>query len=282
MISRFRVSKDDPDRADPASRGGAAAGSTQPFWNHDGGTIGFGPDGYLYVALGDGGAANDPHDNGQNLNTLLGKMLRIDVDRKDEGKRVRDPEGQPVRRPARTRGRRSGPTACATSGGWPSTARPAAAGRRRRPEPVGGDQPDHRGRQLRLEPARGPAPVRRRRAIGPRPDFIEPIWEYHHDIGKSITGGPVYRGKRAAGAGRALPVRRLRHGQALGAEVRREAEACGRQPADPGQGRADHVVRRGRARRCLLHELHGLGERNLSVCQTGGKMTIACGRRGSD
>ncbi len=52
----------------------------QPFSNHNGGQIAFGPDGYLYVALGDGGGAGDPEGNGQKLNTLLGKILRLYVD----------------------------------------------------------------------------------------------------------------------------------------------------------------------------------------------------------
>jgi glucose/arabinose dehydrogenase len=65
------------DRADPATRREVLA-VDQPYVNHNGGNLAFGPDGYLYVGLGDGGSGGDPHENGQSLSTLLGKMLRID------------------------------------------------------------------------------------------------------------------------------------------------------------------------------------------------------------
>jgi glucose/arabinose dehydrogenase len=78
-ISRFSVSASDPDSAVRESED-ALLTQDQPYSNHNGGKVAFGPDGYLYISLGDGGSGNDPQNNGQTLTTLLGKILRIDVD----------------------------------------------------------------------------------------------------------------------------------------------------------------------------------------------------------
>ena len=76
-VERYEVSSD-PDIADPGSALLVLA-VEQPYANHNGGQIAFGPDGMLYIALGDGGSAGDPHDNGQTPATLLGSLLRLDV-----------------------------------------------------------------------------------------------------------------------------------------------------------------------------------------------------------
>jgi quinoprotein glucose dehydrogenase len=195
VISRFQVSKDDPNRADPDSELELMR-IAQPFWNHNGGTLVFGPDGYLYVGLGDGGAADDPLMNGQNLKTLLGSILRIDVDNRDEGLNYAIPRDNPFAgQPRYARGeiyaygfrnvwrmsfdRETGLLWAADVGQdlWEEINLVQAGGNygwnlREGKHPFGA--------------AGSPA----------RPGLIEPVWEYHHDIGKSITGGNVYRGQR--------------------------------------------------------------------------------------
>ena len=99
VLSRFSVSVDDPDRADASSEQ-VILEVEQPWGNHNGSTVLFGPDGYLYMSLGDGGAANDPHNNGQDLSTLLATIIRIDVDRQDPDHNYAIPKDNPfVNRP---------------------------------------------------------------------------------------------------------------------------------------------------------------------------------------
>jgi len=77
LVSRFRVSTGDPNRADPASEF-VLLRLDQPEGNHNGGMLAFGPDRMLYLSFGDGGGQGDPHNNGQDLNSLFAKILRID------------------------------------------------------------------------------------------------------------------------------------------------------------------------------------------------------------
>lgn len=94
VVSRFTVSAGDPNTANASSELNILT-ITQPFSNHNGGDMNFGPDGYLYISVGDGGSAGDPQGNGQNINTLLGKMLRIDVDNTSNGNNYAIPSDNP-------------------------------------------------------------------------------------------------------------------------------------------------------------------------------------------
>ncbi len=193
VISRFRVSKSNPNQADPASEEQILR-IPQPYWNHNGGTIAFGPDGFLYIGLGDGGAGNDPHKNGQNVNTVLGKILRIDVDHKEAGKKYAIPKDNPFAGKAdhapeiyalgiRNTWRMSFDRANGTL--WQAD--------------VGQDFWE----EINIITKGGNYGWNLREGMhkfkdgsDALPELIEPVWEYHHSIGKSITGGVVYRGKK--------------------------------------------------------------------------------------
>lgn len=194
VVSRFKVSPDNPNMALPASEE-VLLEIPQPFWNHNGGTLAFGPDGYLYIGLGDGGAGNDPLDQAQNINTLLGSILRIDVDHHDSSKKYAIPKDNPFvgKKDAQAEiyayglrniwrmsfDRQTGTLWCADVGQnlWEEINLITKGG--------------NYGWNLR----EGMHPFGLK-ASGPRPDLIEPIWEYDHQIGASITGGVVYRGKK--------------------------------------------------------------------------------------
>ncbi len=83
VISRYRVTAEDRDRADPNSEQVLVRIPHPDFTNHNGGHLEFGPDGWLYTGTGDGGSGGDPRGNGQNRNVLLGKLLRMDVENND-------------------------------------------------------------------------------------------------------------------------------------------------------------------------------------------------------
>jgi glucose/arabinose dehydrogenase len=194
VISRYRVSKDDPNRADPASQEEIFR-IDRPFWNHDGGTLVFGPDGYLYIVLGDGGAANDPNDNAQNLGVLLGKVLRIDVDSRSPGRNYGIPKDNPF---VNSEGARPEIWCYGLRNPW------RIAFDRETGVLWCGEVGQNIWEEICLLTPGGNFGWNRREgfhAFGPQgkgvsEKYIEPIWEYHHDLGKSITGGAVYRGKR--------------------------------------------------------------------------------------
>jgi glucose/arabinose dehydrogenase len=197
VISRFRVSKTDANKADPQFEEEIMR-LQQPYWNHNGGTIAFGPDGYLYIGLGDGGAGNDPHGNGQNLTVLLGSVLRIDIDRKSGDLNYAIPADNPFVMEADVRGeiwarglRNVWRLAFDRANGdlWV-----ADVGQNLWEEinivTRGGNYGWNLREGAHLFGAKG---------VPARKDLVDPIWEYDHEVGKSITGGYVYRGKKLPG-----------------------------------------------------------------------------------
>ena len=174
----------------------------QPFGNHNGGDIQFGPDGYLYVAVGDGGAGGDPLGNGQNPETLLATVLRIDVDSEDPG--CGTPYGIPEDNPFAMERCQPGVT--------PAGAPEVFAWGLRNVWRMsfdkgtgalwGGDVGQDAREEINIiENGHNYGWSQVEGDICFQGDcdlevFSEPVYAYDHDEGKSVTGGYVYRGSR--------------------------------------------------------------------------------------
>lgn len=194
VVSRFTAASANAPTVDPATEEEVIR-VPQPYWNHNGGTIAFGPDGMLYIALGDGGMFNDPDKNGQNLATINGSILRVDIDHADEGLGYAIPKDNPFVGQKDAKGEI---WAYGIRNIWrlafdKKTGTCWAAD-------VGQDIWEEidiivKGGNYGWNKREG---MHQFRADGsqPKPEYIEPIWEYHHDFGRSITGGTVYRGEK--------------------------------------------------------------------------------------
>lgn len=198
VIARYQVSEN-PDVANPDS---ARVLMTigQPYPNHNGGQVVFGPDGYLYVGMGDGGAANDPQNNGQTLSTLLGAILRLDVDNAE-------PYGVPDNNPfVNVEGARPEIWSYGWRNPWRIAFDPATN------DMVIGDVGQNEYEEINVELAGTPGGqnygwrlLEGRHCFNPREcdpaslGVVLPIAEYDHGQGCSVTGGYVYRGARFPG-----------------------------------------------------------------------------------
>ncbi|MCB9547358.1 MAG: PQQ-dependent sugar dehydrogenase [Myxococcales bacterium] len=237
-VSEFRRDPADPTRALPESER-VVLEVEQPYGNHDGGDLHFGPDGYLYIALGDGGSGGDPQDHGQRPSTLLGSILRVDVDARSPGLAYGIPADNPF-------------AGCTRTCGDGAPARPEvwAYGLRNpwrmRFDPVTGalwvgDVGQDRYEEIDRVEKGGNYGWRLREGFAcfrgetcRDEGLVDPVFAYGRDVGASITGGLVYRGPDLPGlqgaylfadfeSGRVMALRERPEGASaeLLAEVRR-------------------------------------------------------------
>lgn len=196
VIAQYQVSTN-PDVADAASEI-VLLHIPQPFANHNGGQLRFGPDGYLYIGMGDGGSGGDPLNNGQSLGTLLGKLLRLDVE-SDPG-RVRIPPGNPF---VNTAGARAEIWAYGLRNPWRFSFDRATG------DLWLADVGQNAFEEVNFRPAssRGGENYGWNRMEGAHclaagcstQDLALPVAEYTHAEGCSVTGGFVYRGRVSPG-----------------------------------------------------------------------------------
>ena len=198
VLSRFSASVTDPNVADPGSER-IVLEVPQPFSIHNGGQIVFGPDGYLYVGLGDGGGGGDPAGNGQDPSTLLGTILRIDIFTQDSQGRYSIPDDNPfVGRPGAREDARPEVWAYGLRNPWRFTFDRetgdlwAADVGQNRYEEVDIVRPGLNYGWKVMEGFHCFSPPRDCDQAGLEP----PVAEYGREGGCSVTGGYVYRGSR--------------------------------------------------------------------------------------
>jgi glucose/arabinose dehydrogenase len=195
IVSRYRVMKDNTDVADADSEE-VVMDIAQPFPNHNGGCIAFGKDGYLYIALGDGGARNDPKGAGQDRSQLLGSILRIDIDKKGAGMPYSIPSDNPF---VGQEGIRPEIYAHGLRNPW-RIAFDAKSDRLWCAD-VGQDLWEEvnvivKGGNYGWSNYEGSHAFGNRPKVAGVSNAIDPVWEYDHSVGKSITGGRVYNASR--------------------------------------------------------------------------------------
>lgn len=193
IVSRFTAKADNPNQGDPDSEQ-IVMKIPQPFSNHNGGSIAFGKDGYLYIALGDGGGRNDPMRHGQNLSTWMGSILRIDIDKQESGRNYAIPADNPFvdRKDARPE-----IYAYGFRNIWRMTVD------RQTGRIWVGDVGQDLWEEVDIVKPGGNYgwSVRESNYAFGNVDMdagstrVDPTWEYDHRVGKSITGGFVYRGR---------------------------------------------------------------------------------------
>lgn len=201
VIERYTVSSTNVDAADAAS-GTVILEVSQPFGNHNGGQVAFGPDGYLYIGMGDGGSGGDPIGHGQNVSTLLGALLRIDVNGQAGGNAYRIPADNPFVGQSNARPEIY---AYGLRNPWrfsfdPETDRIWAGdvGQNAIEEIHIIEKGGNHGWN-RMEGTRCYEPSSNCEETG----LVMPVTEYDHNLGISVTGGFVYRGTDVPGlAGR--------------------------------------------------------------------------------
>jgi glucose/arabinose dehydrogenase len=192
VISRFKTSSSDPDKADKASEL-ILLEFEQPYSNHNGGQLAFGPDGYLYIAVGDGSSGGDPQGHGQNRSTLLGNILRIDVDKRDGTTNYGIPEDNPFI--DITQGFRPEIYAYGLRNPWRFSFDSKTG------ELWAGDVGQNSYEEIDIIVKGGNYGWNTMegahcfRSDCDETDLQLPVWEYGRSQGVSITGGYVYRGK---------------------------------------------------------------------------------------